>query len=89
VLDETGEFAASRCNLSSVDLEPVTDPDEVETVRSLIFRHFETTASPRARRVLENWEELLPRFVKVFPHELKAVLPLSLEEPEGRTATHG
>jgi glutamate synthase domain-containing protein 2/glutamate synthase domain-containing protein 1/glutamate synthase domain-containing protein 3 len=89
VLDETGEFVASRCNRASVDLEAVTDPDEAETVRNLVFRHFETTASPRARRVLENWEELLPRFVKVFPHELKAVLPLSLEEPEGRTATHG
>ncbi len=89
MLDETGEFVASRCNRASVDLEAVTEPDEAETLRGLVFRHFETTASPRARRVLENWEELLPKFVKVFPHELKAVLPRSLGEPEERTATHG
>ena len=82
VLDETGEFVASRCNRTSVDLDAVTDPGEVETLRGLIFRHFETTASPRAKRLLANWEEWLPRFVKVFPHELKAAQPQ-------RTATHG
>jgi glutamate synthase domain-containing protein 3 len=82
VLDETGEFVASRCNRNSVDLEAVIDPDEVEMLRSLVFRHFETTASPRAKSVLENWEELLPKFVKVFPLELKAV-------QAQRTAIHG
>jgi len=89
VLDETGEFVSSRCNRTHVDLEAVTDPDEAETLRSLVFRHFEATASPRARGGLENWEELLPKFVKVFPHEFKAAQSLASGEPEGRTATHG
>ena len=32
------------------------------------------TGSPRAKRILENWNSMLPKFVKVFPHEFKRVL---------------
>jgi glutamate synthase domain-containing protein 2/glutamate synthase domain-containing protein 1/glutamate synthase domain-containing protein 3 len=76
VLDETGEFAARLCNQASVDLEPMTDPRDVDLVRGLIQRHAELTGSPRALWILENWYAMLPRFVKVFPHELKRVLNL-------------
>jgi glutamate synthase domain-containing protein 3 len=71
VLDESGEFASSLCNRDTVDLDPVEDD---ETLRSLVFRHFEATASPRAKWLLERWEEMLPKFVKVFPREYKRVL---------------
>ena len=74
VLDETGEFVRHRCNRASVDLEPLADPADIETVRSLIERHMILTGSPRARWVLENWAALLPMFVKVFPHDYKRVL---------------
>ena len=74
VLDETGEFTASLCNQSGVDLEPVAAEDDVNTLQTLVFRHFQATASPRANDVLARWEELLPKFVKVFPHEYKRVL---------------
>jgi len=40
----------------------------------LILRHAELTQSPRARWILENFEHMLPKFVKVFPHEYKRVL---------------
>ena len=39
-----------------------------------IERHLEFTGSMVAKRVLENWEALLPRFIKVMPHDLKRVL---------------
>jgi glutamate synthase domain-containing protein 2/glutamate synthase domain-containing protein 1/glutamate synthase domain-containing protein 3 len=74
VLDETGEFARVRCNRASVDLDPVTDPQDVELIQNLIARHAELTESPRAKWILENWETMLPKFVKVFPHEFKRVL---------------
>jgi glutamate synthase domain-containing protein 3 len=94
VLDEKGDFATRRCNVASVDLEPVIEPHDVSTLESLITRHFEATDSPRAKWILENWAEMLPRFVKVFPHEFKRVLgvarsqqayipgqPLPIEQP--------
>ena len=74
VFDERMDFTQKRCNLSSVDLEPVIEEQDTKLVRELIFRHHELTGSSRARMILDNWSEMLPRFIKVFPHEFKRVL---------------
>ena len=74
VLDRAGDFGAVCCNRTEVDLEPVTDPKDIETIYELIARHGENTGSPQAKWILENWETTLPKFVKVFPHEYKRVL---------------
>src|SRR4029079_16311987 len=84
VLDETGDFQKTQCNRASVDLEPVEDQD-VETLRYWIARHAEETQSPRANWILENWEVMLPKFVKVFPHEYKRVLGV----PRKEAVAHG
>ena len=73
VLDERGDFADKRCNPASVDLDPMLEED-VAIVRRLIEKHVAATGSPRAQWILENWGEMLPRFVKVFPQEYKRVL---------------
>jgi glutamate synthase domain-containing protein 3 len=74
VLDEIGDFAEKRCNLAGVDLEPVLDPEDAGKLRAVIAKHFEETRSQRAAHVLRHWAEMLPRFVKVYPHEYKRVL---------------
>jgi glutamate synthase domain-containing protein 2/glutamate synthase domain-containing protein 1/glutamate synthase domain-containing protein 3 len=73
VLDETGEFRSRLCNTASVDLDPMTDPRDVDLVRGLVEKHVEATGSPRGKWILENWYAMLPKFVKVFPHEYKRV----------------
>jgi glutamate synthase domain-containing protein 2/glutamate synthase domain-containing protein 1/glutamate synthase domain-containing protein 3 len=88
VLDETGEFAGVLCNQASVDLEPVTDPADMQALENLISRHVEATASPRGKWILENWEEMLPKFVKVFPHEYKRVLGIPRYQPAKAEAAH-
>jgi glutamate synthase domain-containing protein 3 len=77
VLDERGDFTEERCNLASVDLDPVIEPRDVELVHGLVQRHFELTGSKRAKYLLDGWTEVLPRFIKVFPHEFKRVLGVS------------
>ena len=74
VLDEKLEFTEERCNLGSVDLEPVIEAANVKIVRDLIERHLALTGSRRARKILDNFAEMLPRFIKVYPHEFKRVL---------------
>jgi glutamate synthase domain-containing protein 2/glutamate synthase domain-containing protein 1/glutamate synthase domain-containing protein 3 len=74
VLDETGEFASRLCNRASVDLDPLFDPKDVNQLHQLIEKHSALTGSPRARWILDNWYAMLPRFLKVFPHEFKRVL---------------
>ena len=72
VLDEDGGFAG-RCNMELVGFDPLED-DDVETIRALVEEHLERTGSPVAARVLDDWDELLPRFVKVMPHDYKRAL---------------
>ena len=85
VLDEVGDFAERRCNPAGVDLEPVTDEDD-PVLFSLISRHVELTASPRGKWILENWEQMLPKFVKVFPREYKRVLREQAPGVSGQSA---
>jgi glutamate synthase (NADPH/NADH) large chain len=73
VLDEKGDFAEKRCNPGSVDLEP-PDEDDLSLLCSMIIRHVEATDSPRGKSILENWEQMKHRFVKVFPREYKRIL---------------
>ncbi|PWT98495.1 MAG: glutamate synthase large subunit, partial [Terriglobia bacterium] len=73
VLDEQGDFAEKRCNAAAVDLDPVEGDDE-PLLYGLITKHVSATGSPRGKWILENWQRMLPRFVKVFPHEYKRVL---------------
>jgi glutamate synthase domain-containing protein 3 len=74
VLDEKGTFAKESCNKASVDLEQVFDPQDQQLLHQLVTKHFEVTGSPRAKWVLDQWLKMVPKFVKVFPHEFKRVL---------------
>jgi glutamate synthase (NADPH) large chain len=88
VLDETGEFSAACCNRAGVDLDPL-EPEDVSTVEALVRRHLEFTGSPRAQRLLENWDSLLPKFVKVFPIEYKKVLGKAGDSQKARQVVNG
>jgi len=81
VFDERGDFAEKRCNVESVDLEPLIEPEDVKLVRGLIARHHELTESPRAKWILDNWQDAVSRFTKVFPHEYKRVLGVTRNQP--------
>jgi len=89
VLDESGEFSSMRCNCTEVDLEQLL-PEDVEILKDLISRHCALTGSPRAHRVLDHWDALLPRFTKVFPREYKRVLGVVQDGGrEARQVMHG
>jgi glutamate synthase (NADPH) large chain len=74
VLDESGRFRETCCNSAAVDLDPVESETDINALRVLIERHVEFTGSPRGQWILSNWGEMLPKFIKVFPHEYKRVL---------------
>ncbi|TPX46503.1 glutamate synthase (NADH) [Synchytrium endobioticum] len=73
VLDVKNEFKA-QCNTEMVDLETVNESEEIEYLRNVIAAHREFTGSEIADRVLKNWSSVLPKFVKVFPQDYKAIL---------------
>jgi len=80
ILDEAGDFS-SRCNMELVALEKLTDTNEIEEVWKMIQRHRTFTESERAARILANWQEFVPKFVKVMPKDYSRVLK-SLKKAE-------
>jgi len=66
VLDRRGDFP-NRLNRDLVRSDPVSDPDEIEVLKTMIKRHHELTDSVRAREILENWHSALTSFWKVTP----------------------
>ncbi len=82
VLDEVGDFEKHRCNLQMVGLEDVAEADDIDELRRMIENHHRYTGSTVAQRVLDNWDELLPNFVKVIPTDYKKALQRLAEEQE-------
>jgi glutamate synthase domain-containing protein 2/glutamate synthase domain-containing protein 1/glutamate synthase domain-containing protein 3 len=82
VLDEDEGFA-SRCNMELVDFDEI-DEHEAQDLLRLINEHAARTGSPLAERVVRDWEDTLPRFVKVMPRDYKRALEeLEAEEVAG------
>ncbi len=73
VLNELDKFQ-SRCNLGMVELEKVTTADDKKLLHEMITSHFMYTGSRNAKRVLDAWDAMLPKFVKVMPVDYKRVL---------------
>ena len=73
VLDERGDFA-TRCNPVMVGLGKLTDPEEIELVRRMIVRHGDYTKSTRAWKLLAEWEQTVPKFVRVMPKDYQRAL---------------
>jgi glutamate synthase (NADPH/NADH) large chain len=73
VFDEMQLFD-TLCNLDMVELETVWQDEDIQTLRRLIERHFEWTASKRAQFILEAWPDMVGRFVKVIPIDYRKAL---------------
>ena len=73
VLDEAGHFE-SLCNQEMVDLESVVNADDIHELRGLIQKHLKYTGSANAKRVLDDWDQMLPKFVKVYPRDYRRVV---------------
>jgi glutamate synthase domain-containing protein 3 len=47
---------------------------EAQDLRRLVSEHAARTGSPVAERVLRDWEDTLPNFVKVMPRDYRRAL---------------
>ena len=81
VLDEHQLFD-TLCNLDMVDLESVWRPEDKKLLYALISQHYGWTHSNRAKMILDNWREMVGRFVKVMPIDYRKVLERLAEREE-------
>jgi len=72
VYDVKGKFAGN-CNREMIDLDPL-DEEDACTLKYMINRHHEYTGSTVARFLLNDFENQLSHFIKVFPKDYKKVV---------------
>ncbi|XP_062148767.1 glutamate synthase [NADH], amyloplastic isoform X1 [Alnus glutinosa] len=88
VLDVDAKFQ-SRCNPELVDLDKVEEEEDIMTLRIMVQQHQRHTNSQLAKEVLANFENLLPKFIKVIPREYKRALAnLKVEGASKEVAEH-
>ncbi len=79
VLDPENEFKNGNCNMEMVNFESI-EPKEAKELMQLIKNHLKYTQSELAYKILDNWENYLPQFVKVMPADYKKALERLAEE---------
>jgi glutamate synthase domain-containing protein 2/glutamate synthase domain-containing protein 1/glutamate synthase domain-containing protein 3 len=74
VLVDDKKAFEKKCNREMVALLPLEEPEEIDEVKAMVQRHFEYTNSSRASHVLQHWEDLVSKFVKVYPNDFRRVI---------------
>ncbi len=72
IYDVKGQFDLN-CNKEMVDLDPLDQDDKTE-LHQLLSNHLKYTGSTVARFILDDFENQLRSFVKVFPRDYKKAL---------------
>lgn len=65
-LDEDGSFPA-HVNQEIVKIQRVISPAGEQQLKELIQDHYDRTGSQKAKNILANWSEYLPKFWQVVP----------------------
>ncbi len=65
-LDEDDSFSA-KVNPEIIKPQRITSPVGEQQLKELIQAHAEHTGSPKAKKILDNWAEYLPKFWQAVP----------------------
>ena len=76
VLDEDSHLYRNL-NKDMVSIEKVENKYDIQALKSMIEEHTEYTGSKRGKRILEHFEEYLPKFKKIIPHDYKKMIALA------------
>lgn len=81
VLDENRDLY-TKLNKEMVLFSEVTEKYEILELKGLIEEHVKSTNSAKGKEILENFEEYLPKFKRIIPHDYKRMMTAiaSMEE---------
>lgn len=64
VLDENEDFI-NKCNQEIVEIHPIVDDKDIATLKELVSEHHHHTKSIKAKKLLDNWDINIKKFLKV------------------------
>ena len=87
IYDEDGQFE-TRLNRDMVNIYPLIEceDEEVSEVKDRITHHVEETGSVKGQALLDDWDNVLPKFTKVLPADYERVL-IAMKEAEEKGLT--
>ncbi len=76
IYDEIGNFEKDLLNPGMVNLSCLSDrsDNEIEEIRDLIKEHVALTGSVKGQSILDDWDNVLSKFIKVLPADYERVL---------------
>ena len=81
VLDENNDLY-TRVNKEMVSSYEITSKYDVLELKDMIKEHVSLTGSVKGREILDNFEEYLPKFKKIIPHDYEHMLKLIVQMEE-------
>ena len=72
VLDEHHHLYI-RLNKELVECSELSEKADIEKLKALIEEHYKATNSAKAKLILDNFKEYLPKFKKIIPHDYKRI----------------
>jgi glutamate synthase (ferredoxin) len=73
VLDQDRDLY-TKLNKEMVLFSEVTEKYDIIELRELIEEHVKATNSEKGKEILDNFEEYLPKFKKIIPHDYKKMM---------------
>ena len=72
VLDEHHHLY-KRLNKELVECSELSEQKDIDELKVLIKEHVEATGSEKGKRILDNFDEYLPKFKKIIPHDYRII----------------
>ena len=82
VLADDADQFKSLCNTEMIEFETLEDEQDVSAVWGMVMNHYIYTGSYKAGYVIEKWEDMIKRFVKVIPKDYKRMMESIREHKE-------
>ena len=85
VLDEERDLY-TKLNKEMVHFSEVSEKYDIIELKTLIEEHVAATGSQRGKKILDNFDEYLPKFKKIIPHDYKRMMAaIAAYEEKGLT----
>jgi glutamate synthase (NADPH/NADH) large chain len=81
VLDEDNALY-SRCNMEMIEVEEITDSNDLNKLYSMIDEHLKLTNSKKAAKIISEWDKYSSKFKKVIPSAYKSIIEKMKHEKE-------
>ena len=81
VLDEENELY-KNLNKAMIHIEKVEEKYDIQELREMIEKHVQETGSEKGQRILDHFEDYLPKFKKIIPIDYKKMVTLSTKLEE-------